>query len=212
MPHTGVRLDHSFFAQPTRTVAKQLLGKRLVRVTDDGMRLSGFIVEVEAYLSAGDLASHSNRGSTKKCASMFLAPGTLYVYPIHAKYCMNVVTDQTGKGAAVLIRALEPSEGVERMLQLRRQTNALAATSGPARLCQALDIDRRYDGIDLINHPQIWLEEVAQLPFPGGAIRRGPRIGISQSRSLPLRWFFDGHRFVSGRGSAHSQGRHWTFF
>lgn len=219
----AARLGNEFFTQTTRQVARQLLGKRLVRIADDGTRLSGIIVEVEAYLSRGDLASHSHRGMSQKNATMFLEPGRLYVYSIHAKHCLNVVTEPTGQGAAVLIRALEPSEGLQPMLAHRGLfedgsiraaidlKTAIAITSGPARLCQALGIDRSHDGLNLIADQRMWLEDSPAVSFPARAITRGPRIGISQSPELPLRWFLDGHHFVSGLARAHSRGRHWAF-
>ncbi len=219
----GARLSHRFFAQPTCQVAQQLLGKRLVRMTPEGQRLSGIVVEVEAYLSQADLASHSYRGPSQKNATMFLEPGRLYVYSIHAKHCLNVVTEPAGSGAAVLIRALQPDEGLAEMLRHRglgfdetraaavdRRT-AMAATAGPARLCQALDIDRSQDGLDLISSRDVWLETVPGLPAATHIIRCGPRIGISQAQELPLRYFLDGHYFVSGLARHHSCGRHWSF-
>lgn len=220
---TATRLGHEFFKQATRQVAQQLLGKRLVRMSPEGERLSGIVVEVEAYLWQADLASHSDRGRSNKNASMFLEPGRLYVYSIHAKHCLNVVTEPAGRGAAVLIRALQPVEGLASMLRHRgantgdaapaaidRRT-AIAATSGPARLCQALGIDRSHDGLDLVEGQQMWLEAVPSLPIMASHIRCGPRIGISQAQELPLRYFLDGHYFVSGLARHHSRGRHWSF-
>ena len=223
----ATRLGTQFFSQTTRQVARQLLGKRLVRITNDGTRLSGLVVEVEAYLPHGDLASHSHRGMSKKNAAMFSEPGRLYVYSIHAKHCLNVVTEAAGQGAAVLIRALEPSEGTQPMLEHRGLfangsidgslpaaidlKTAIALTSGPARLCQALGIDRSYDGLNLVTDQRVWLENAPAITFPSRVITRGPRIGISQSTALPLRWYLDGHHFVSGLARAHPRGRHWNF-
>ncbi len=219
----AARLGSNFFTQSTRQVARRLLGKRLVRIADDGTRLSGIIVEVEAYLSQCDLASHSHRGMSKKNAAMFLEAGRLYVYSIHAKHCLNVVTEPTGQGAAVLIRALEPSEGIQPMVAHRGLfrdgsipaaidlKSAIALTSGPARLCQALAVDRSYDGLNLVADSRVWLEDSPTLSFPTRTITRGQRIGISRSTELPLRWFLDGHHFVSGLARAHSRGRHWSF-
>lgn len=218
----GSRLGHDFFAQTTRQVAQQLLGKRLVRISPKGERLSGIVVEVEAYLSQADLASHSYRGPSNKNASMFLESGRLYVYSIHAKHCLNVVTEPAGRGAAVLIRALQPLEGLATMVRMRGLhtdqpaadidlRTAIATTAGPARLCQALAVDRSYDGLDLVSSQQLWLEAVPELSRLARNIRRGPRIGISQSQGLPLRYFLDGHHFVSGLARQHSRGRHWAF-
>lgn len=217
------RLSHDFFTQTTRQVARQLLGKRLVRIAPDGTRLSGIVVEVEAYLSRDDLASHSHRGPSRRNATMFLEPGRLYVYSIHAKHCLNVVTEPVGRGAAVLIRAIEPSEGIRLMLEHRGLSSAdlapaagdlktaIAATAGPARLCQALRIDCVQDGLQLVSDRRVWLEQIPALSIPTRLIRRGPRIGISRSQDLPLRYFLDGHYFVSGLARDHSRARHWSF-
>ena len=150
----SVRLGKRFYSRRTDEVARDLLGKVLVRQLPDGARLAGVIVEVEAYLASDDPASHSARGQRVSNASMFQAAGTLYVYPIHAKYCLNVVTEAKGVGAAVLIRALQPTEGLDRMMQHRATESVRSLTTGPARLCQALQVDRSCDGEDLIN----WVE------------------------------------------------------
>lgn len=217
------RLGSEFFAQSTRRLATQLLGTVLVRSMPDGSRLSGIVVETEAYLSRQDQASHSFRGLGKKNASMFQQPGTLYVYPIHTRHCLNVVTEREGAGAAVLIRAMEPLEGIDRMQTHRHIAAARSRpashvqlgkslTSGPGRLCQALDVDRRLDGVDLVSAPQIWLEEPPDTTSAGSwHIRRTPRIGISIEKDLKLRYFVDGNCFVSGCARDHSAGRNWTF-
>jgi len=238
----SLRLGHDFFAGPTEQVARSLLGKLLVTALPDGQRLSGLIVEVEAYLAEHDPASHSARGRSPKNASMFAPPGTLYVYSIHAKHCLNIVTEPAGRGAAVLIRALEPWEGQSTMLEHRglhaphsatsarraqqpgqqpgqqptahspklELKTAIGLTSGPGRLCQALAIDRRHDGLDLPSSQVVWLERRTE-GLTVYNTRSSPRIGISQARDLPLRWFMDGHYFVSGRAREHSLGRWWSF-
>lgn len=204
-------------------MARQLLGKTLVRRFEDQTELRCTIVEVEAYLSARDPASHSRCGPTRRNASMFGPPGYLYVYTIHTRHCMNIVTEPAGQGAAVLIRAVEPVRGIEEMWHSRFSESAPESpsaqqltrlTQGPGRLCQALQIDLSQDGMELLNtKSDLWLEEprpeVRSRPWK---IRQGPRIGISQGQSLPLRYFVDGNRFVSGCAREHSEGRNWTFF
>ncbi len=216
-------LSAEFYSRDTQQVAISLLGMRLVRLTEDEVRLSGIIVEVEAYLPAGDLASHSYRGPSKKNASMFSQAGTLYVYPIHARHCLNIVTEEQGRGAAVLIRAIEPDEGLERMqvsrglnqnlkdADLRQIRNAIRLTAGPAKLCEALEIDRSHDGENLLLSSRVWLENNDDPSMTSRRILTSKRIGISKSQALPLRWFFDGNRFVSGCAREHTQGRTWTF-
>lgn len=213
-PHQ--RLIHDFYSQDTTEVARNLLGKVLVRQLNGGETLAGIVVEVEAYLPFDDPASHSFRGLGRKNASMFESAGTLYVYPIHAKYCMNVVTEARGEGAAVLIRAVEPMVGLSTMRALRGLGNLTEPltrlSTGPARLCQAMAVDRALDGIDLVTSLEVWFESepsiVAAQPW---TVRMSPRIGISQAVDKPLRWFIDGHRFVSGCARDHSRRRDWTF-
>ena len=197
-----MRLTASFFDRPTLKVAKALLGTRLMRRTDRGL-VAGWIVEVEAYLWRGDPACHANRGRTPRNAAMFYPPGRLYVYSIHAKYCMNVVTEAEGRGAAVLIRAVEPLYGEEWMRQNRGLDNlGPELTNGPGKLCAAFEIDRRLDGIDLTTHPAVWIE-AAHAPLPASRIHRSGRIGIRVATEKPWRFFIDGNRFVSGRASDH---------
>ena len=124
--------------------------------------LGGLIVETEAYLAADDPASHSHRGPTPRNRSMFAEPGTLYVYSIHAKYCMNAVTEAEGVGSAVLIRAMEPIWGIELMQFARGTEDRLRLCRGPAMLCQALSIDRSYDGSDISEtSSDLWISDVA---------------------------------------------------
>lgn len=207
-----IRLGQSFYDRETISVARDLLGKVLVRQVAGGRRLAGVIIEVEAYLANDDRASHSHRGRGASNASMFLPAGTFYVYPIHAKYCLNVVTEPQGIGAAVLIRALQPTEGIAMMIDNRGTHLLNRLTTGPARLCQALDVDRSCDGLDLTTNASLWIESepdlVAARPW---SVRASSRIGISQAVDLPLRWFIDGNRYVSGCARDHSCRRDWGF-
>ena len=194
-PTSGFRrIGRRFFNRDPRVVAPELIGHGLVRKIGDAV-LGGVIVETEAYLSADDLASHSRSGMTRRCQSMFADPGTLYVYSIHAKYCMNVVTQRRGIGSAVLIRALEPMWGIEYMQRHRDQTELHRLTRGPAMLCQALAITTRDDGVDLVSSEDIYL---VRLPSTDAETGSGSRIGISAGLELPLRFYRRGSRFVSG--------------
>ncbi len=196
------RLPRDFYQQSTATVARQLLGKKLLR-SRGGRWVGGFIVETEAYLPEGDSASHSARGRTPSNAAMFDRPGTLYVYPIHAKHCMNVVTEKSGVGCAVLIRAIEPTEGIDIMQSNRGYQDLRRLTRGPAMLCQALSVDRRQDGIDLIESLEILIAEGRS--HQAAELTTTTRIGISSAADLQLRFFVDGNRFVSGRAGDHRQ-------
>lgn len=164
-------------------VARQLLGMRLVRVVG-GVRLAGRIVETEAYRQ-GDPAAHCNRGLTPRNRSMFGRPGLAYVYFTYGScFCMNVVCEPEGAGAGVLLRALEPEEGLEAMAAARGRERDLA--SGPGRLCQAMNIDRALDGVDLLAGGELFLE--AGEPVPDPLVARTPRIGISRAQDRPWRF------------------------
>jgi DNA-3-methyladenine glycosylase len=206
-----LRLPKLFYEADTLALARDLLGTLLVRHVN-GERLSGIIVETEAYLATGDPASHSHRGPNRKNAAMFMPAGTLYVYSIHAKYCMNIVTEDPKSGAAVLVRALEPYEGIEAMQKRRGREGLRDLCSGPARLCQAMAIDAALDKLDLTTSDEIWLEE------PPSVVRKrqwevavSPRIGISSAQDALYRYFIDGHYCVSGLARLHSQKRAWLF-
>ncbi len=185
-----------FFERGTVEVARALLGCILVREADEG-RVAGRIVETEAYLSTGDAASHSARGRTLRNASMFAAPGTAYVYLIYGvHHCLNVVTAAPGVGEAVLLRALEPLEGVE-LMAARRGRSALAELcSGPGKLAAALDVTRAQDGV------RFGASALSILPGePVAGVLAGPRVGLSQAKGLPLRFRAKGSPWVSGRVS-----------
>ncbi len=206
IPVTVIARD--FFARPTLTVARELLGQRLVRELD-GQRLSGLIVETEAYIGPDDSASHAylNRNAGR-AQVMFGPPGRTYVYFIYGMYYMlNLVTEPEGFPAAVLIRAIEPQEGIERM-QTNRQPHhrplriaslSPRLTNGPAKLCQALHIDKRLNHWDVTQGQTLWLE-LAE-PVPDSAVTTGPRLGIdyAQSKDRVALWRFwvQGNRFVS---------------
>jgi DNA-3-methyladenine glycosylase len=185
-----LRLSRGFFARDTLAVARALLGQRLVRVLD-GRRLAGRIVEVEAYVGETDQASHASCGPTRRNAPMYGPPGHAYVYLIYGMHnCLNVVTERDGYPAAILIRALEPLEGIDAMRARRGGRPDLPLTSGPARLCQALDVDRRFDGADLCA-PGALLFLEAGVALPDATIATGPRVGVrGDEAALSARWRF----------------------
>lgn len=205
------KLNASDYCGPTLAMAQRLLGCLLVRQWDDA-RLSGIIVETEAYLPARDPASHSSAGLKRRNSAMFQAPGTLYVYAIHAKYCLNVVTEPTGIGAAVLIRALQPWDGIDTMKLHRRAEKPRDICTGPARLCQALAITTSQDQTDLVSSENIWIESPPECVVnKEWHTTRSPRIGISSGQDLLYRFFIDGHACVSGLARAHQTKRSWQF-
>ncbi|HIE38836.1 MAG TPA: DNA-3-methyladenine glycosylase [Anaerolineales bacterium] len=191
------RLEREFFARDTLEVARDLLGRVLVRLLD-GERLSGRIVEVEAYIGEEDLASHARVGRTERNAAMYGPPGHAYVYLIYGMYhCLNLVTGPEGFPAAVLVRALEPLEGLERMRDLRSGRPQL--TNGPGRLCQALAIDRRFDGADLCaSAGRLFVEEGR--PIDQEAVVSTPRVGVrgdERARSALWRLYLRDNPWVS---------------
>lgn len=196
IPPSHAVLPRSFYERRTEVVARELIGKCLARQIE-GEWVGGWIVETEAYLADGDLASHSARGRTPSNASMFGPPGTLYVYPIHAKHCLNAVTESSGVGAAVLIRALRPVWGIDVMRRNRGRDSLRELVRGPAMICQTLDIDREHDGIDLVGLGPLRI--AASERSPPSDVKATTRVGIRRSAELPLRFLARGDPFVSGR-------------
>jgi DNA-3-methyladenine glycosylase len=187
----GERLPRTFYAQDTLSVARHMLGQHLVR-NYAGERLVGRIVEVEAYQGESDTACHAAAGRTARNATMYGPPGHAYVYFVYGlHHCLNTVTESAGYPAAVLIRALEPQGGLGIMHRLRPGAKGRdeALTDGPAKLCQALAIDRTLDGADLVEGPHLWLEAAAA-PNPS-QIQTSPRIGIrGDGKALAVPWRF----------------------
>ena len=180
-------LGRDFFARSVHTVAPELLG---VTLLVDGV--GGPIVEVEAY-DADDPAAHGFRGKTDRNASMFGPPGHAYVYRSYGlHWCLNFVCDAEGVAAAVLVRALEPSEGLEAMRARRGVAQERLLCAGPGRLCQALGVTRDHDGCAL-DEPPFALVAPDERP----ALVSGPRIGISRAAELPWRYGVAGSRFLS---------------
>jgi DNA-3-methyladenine glycosylase len=208
----GVRLGRRFFATGPVTLAQALLGQRLVRVLDDGTRLAGIIVETEAYLGIEDRAAHSFGGRrTERVAAMYGPPGTVYVYFVYGvHYCMNIVCGREGEPVAVLLRALEPVEGVETMRRLRYPgvppTRVPADNSdlcsGPGKICRALAIDMAVNGLDLAVDTRMGVERNRRAAVAEDVLGNSPRIGVDYAGEWarrPLRWFLQGNAHVSGR-------------
>lgn len=183
-----------FLAGDSVAVAPRLLGCVLVRTLPDGTRLSGRIVETEAYHQS-DAASHSFKGKTPRTEVMFGPPGRAYVYFTYGMhYCVNVVTGAIDEGSAVLIRALEPMEGLEIMAENRGGLTGTLLTNGPAKLCQALSINLSWNGHDL-RRGDLMLE--IKPPIPTSQIITTTRIGITKDAHRPWRFYEAGNRFVS---------------
>lgn len=184
---------YSFLKDSAVTVAPQLLGCIIER-TVDGRTLRGRIVETEAY-DQTDAASHSYKGRTPRTDIMFGPAGRLYVYFTYGMhYCCNVVVGQEGEGAAVLIRAIEPLDGQEVMSRHRGGKQRVEISNGPAKLCQALMIDKALNGHDLSQSPLI-LRHASLMK--GEVIVQTTRIGISQAKDMPWRFYIKDNPYVS---------------
>ena len=204
------RLTRSFFRRDPVTLATSLLGQRLIRILNDGTRLTARIVEVEAYLGVADRACHSYVGRrTPRNQNMYLDGGHAYVYFTYGMHwCMNIVSDTTDTPTACLIRALEPIDGIRWMRKHRQRDRETDLCSGPAKLTQALAIDRSLDGIDLTRDHRLWIE--ADATVPPTRIITTPRIGINGAGSWTrraLRFFIRDNPHVSARRTGISRRR-----
>lgn len=178
----------------TTELAKYLIGKTLVRKTARS-RMSGRIVETEAY-PPGDRSGHAYCGPTARNQCLFRVRGLAYVYFIYGtSYMLNVTAEKPGIGAGVLLRAIEPLEGIRVMKRLRQTDKIIDLARGPGRLASALQIDRRLDGIDLCADGPLWLGTAVREPR---GIGTAVRIGITHEADRPLRFFEAGNPFVSG--------------
>jgi len=178
----------------TMELAQYLIGKTLVHKLPTA-RLSGVIVETEGY-PAGDAAGHAFRGKTRGNQSLFLGPGYCYVYFTYgSSFMVNVTSEEPGVGAGVLLRALEPLEGIEIMQRFRKMTRTRDIARGPGRLAQAMQIDKRYDGIDLCAGEALWLGTAARRIGP---ICSSTRIGPTREVHRKRRFFESGNPYVSG--------------
>jgi DNA-3-methyladenine glycosylase len=173
-------LARTFYDRPTLIVARELLGKRLVRVLDS-RRLAGTIIEAEAYIGEEDLGCHAKAGKTPRTAVMYGPPGHAYIYFTYGMHwCLNVVTEREGFPAAVLIRAIQPLESLEWISERRAGRD----TNGPAKLTQALAIDGTLNKVDLCDPASgLWIE--ADLAFHDQEIQIGPRVGLN---TVPEPW------------------------
>ncbi len=196
------RLRRGELPADTLELARFLIGKTLVHSNSSGTT-SGRIVETEAY-PIGDAAAHHYRGQTRSNRSLFLERGFAYVYFTYGSaFMMNVASERPGVGGGVLIRALEPLEGIELMERRRGTRHLLDLTRGPGRLAMAMDIDRRYDGIDLCRKGPLWLATEVR---PAGAIGESTRIGLTRAAARVLRFFERDNPFVSGPRHLQRQG------
>ncbi|HWF12772.1 MAG TPA: DNA-3-methyladenine glycosylase [Candidatus Acidoferrales bacterium] len=188
------RLQRTDLPTDTMDLAAYLIGKTLVHDLPR-VRLSGRIVETEAY-PVGDMAAHAFRGETPSIRSLFLPHGHAYVYFTYGScFMMNVSSEEVGTGAGVLVRALEPLEGIKFMERRRDTIRLHDLTRGPGRLAQAMDINKRHDGLNLCAGGKLWLGDAVR---PAGPIGISIRIGITRDVHRPCRFYERGNPFVSG--------------
>ena len=181
----------------TVALARYLIGKLLVREMAEGV-VSGRIVETEAYI-VGDAAGHAYRGMTPRNRALFLERGHAYVYLVYGSaYMLNVSSEMAGIGAGVLIRALEPHDGIPIMQRNRQVERLRDLARGPGKLTAALRVDRRFDGLDLCREGPLWLGRGEHKP---GEIGQSVRIGIARDANRLLRFYLRGSLFVSGSSS-----------
>lgn len=188
------KLTRSFFSRPTLEVALDLLGKSIHYRSKQG-ELGARIVEVEAYIGEDDPACHAATGPTARNRVMYGPPGFSYVYFIYGMYyCFNIVTEREGYPAAVLVRAAEPTVGLEIMQAHSPRVRASTILSGPGKFCRAFGLTTRQSGVDLTG-PELFLRNDG---FAGGDVAISPRIGIRKGADLPYRCFLAQSAAVSG--------------
>lgn len=196
MNQSAVLPSRGFFTQSTEMVARRLIGK-IINRKEGQLYLTSRIVETEAYLPKDDQACHASQRKTPRNSVMFGRGGLIYVYSIHGKYCVNIVTEKVGLGCAVLIRAAEPLTG-QSLLKKRRgidqETNLM---NGPAKLCQALAIDKSFNGISLGENNGLWISDDG-LEIEDQDIKLTPRIGVTSAKQKKLRFVLRGSVFASG--------------
>jgi DNA-3-methyladenine glycosylase len=189
-------LPRSFYEQDSAVVAPKLLGKLLVRKLGDAW-LSGVIVETEAYLAENDPAAHNFVGRTTRNAVLFGEAGHTYIHTMRQYHLMDIVTEGIDIPGSVLIRAIEPVDGVVGMMRLRKTKDILKLTSGPSKLCQAMQIDRSLNGLDITtNTSEIFIADSGSR-LSQELIENSARIGISKAIDSPLRFYIKSSPFIS---------------
>lgn len=186
-------LPRSFYARPTLQVARELLGMRLVRL-EGVQRIAGTIIETEAYIGEEDLGCHARSGPTPRTQVMYGPPGHAYVYFTYGMHWMlNFVTEVEGSPAAVLIRAIQPAEGLDLIAARRDGQPPSKWTDGPAKICQALGIDGSFNGLDLSAPGSPLFVETGD-PIPEARVTIGPRVGLN---TVPEPWRSIAWRFLA---------------
>lgn len=194
VPDSSLALPEEFYRKETAIVARRMIGKVLVRIDKDEI-FAGEIVETEAYIPEGDEANHAARGKTKRNQVMFEQGGKLYVYLIYGMYyCINAVTENENVGSAVLIRAVRPLTGIEKMKMRRNKSKLQQLCSGPGKLASAFGFDKSDNGRSL-NSENLFIQEYKS--YPESKIIACSRVGIKKSADLPFRFLLKDSKFVS---------------
>jgi DNA-3-methyladenine glycosylase len=180
-------IPREFYQREPSLVAQELLGKYLVRKIDENL-LIGKIVETEAYLGKTDPAAHGFKGKTRRNAVLFGEAGIAYIYSIHRYHCFNIVTETIDTPSGVLVRAIEPIEGIKMMKLFRGVEIGKGFTSGPGKVCQAFDITTKLNGVDVtLSNSPLFITEGEIVPLD--LIEKSERIGISKAKDLLLRYY-----------------------
>lgn len=189
-------LEKKFYLRDPEEVAINLLGKLLVREVN-GERLSGYIVETEAYYGAWDPASRAHKSMRGSLAKILYGEvGLTLIYGVHGKWLLNIISHLEGEGGAVLIRALEPYEGIEKMMENVGERNIKKLTNGPGKLCKAMSIDKNLNEKPVyMKSSKIWLEEGRRVEME--EIERSHRIGVKRDLPKPLRFYIKNSIYVS---------------
>lgn len=192
------RLSRSFFKRPTLIVARDLLGKYLV-VKRGSTVVSGMIVETEAYVGKDDLACHASKGRTPRTETLYAHAGTVYVYLIYGMYhCLNIVTESKDFPSAVLLRAVQPVDGIALMEKRRKTKQATALASGPGKICQAFEITKRMNG-ETISGDELWIEDRG-VSVRDDDIAAVPRVGVDYAgacKEYPWRLYIKNNAYIS---------------
>lgn len=187
-------LNREFYSRNSDKVAKELLGKLLVRKVRDRF-ISGFIVETEAYFDKDDPASRAaQNGRTEMTEAMWGEPGTIFVYMVHGHWMFNVVTDEKDKASAVLFRALKPLDGIDFMRSNRNKKDIRELCSGPGKLTQAFDIDKSFNRKNICELKDL---SITDHNFKNFELGRSKRVGVSEDLDEPMRFFVKDSKFVS---------------
>lgn len=189
-------VTQSFYDRDTIVVARELLGKYLVRRIDNRL-IVGKIVETEAYPPFDDPAAHTFKGQSNRTAICWGAPGYTYIYSLHTYHCLDIVTEGVGRPGSLLIRALEPIAGIELMQHFRQSTELYSLTTGPGKLCQALQITRELNGVAVtVPESAITIADTTET-IAEHAIACSVRVGVTKAVDLPLRFYLRDNPFVS---------------